>query len=125
MVLSTPYNRTISTLNKYEQQGQRLYSQNWSEEYKENYEKIFGKKESWLDRKERESIIMGLVKLVQHMDRQNIPREGRTIKITKGQAKLLEQYLTDPTTLPDAVLGCKLEVVEEMQEKKKHDDCTD
>lgn len=53
MVLSTLYNRMISTLNKYEQQGQRLYSQNWSEEYKENYEKIFGKKETWLERRER------------------------------------------------------------------------
>ena len=54
MVLSTLYNRMISTLNKYEQQGQRLYSQNWSDEYKENYEKIFGKKETWLERRERE-----------------------------------------------------------------------
>ena len=53
MVLSTLYNRMISTLNKYEQQGQRLYSQNWSDEYKENYEKIFGKKETWLERRER------------------------------------------------------------------------
>ena len=40
-------------MNKYEQQGQRLYSQNWSDEYKENYEKIFGKKETWLERRER------------------------------------------------------------------------
>ena len=53
MALSTLYNRMISTLNKYEQQGQRLYSQNWSDEYKENYEKIFGKKETWLERRER------------------------------------------------------------------------
>jgi len=40
-------------MNKYEDPTQRLYSHNWSEEYKENYEKIFGKKETWLDRRER------------------------------------------------------------------------
>lgn len=40
--------------NKYEDPTQRLQSHNWSQEYKDNYDKIFGKKETWLDRKERE-----------------------------------------------------------------------
>ena len=40
--------------NRYEDPTQRLYSHNWSEEYKENYEKIFGKKETWLERRARE-----------------------------------------------------------------------
>lgn len=40
--------------NRYEDPTQRLHSHNWSEEYKDNYEKIFGKKESWLDRRDRE-----------------------------------------------------------------------
>ena len=41
-------------MNKYEDPTQRLHSHNWSKEYKDNYERIFGKKETWLDRKERE-----------------------------------------------------------------------
>ena len=41
-------------MNKYEDPTQRLYSHNWSQEYKDNYEKIFGKKETWLERKELE-----------------------------------------------------------------------
>jgi Skp family chaperone for outer membrane proteins len=40
--------------NRYEDPTQRLHSHNWSEEYQENYEKIFGKKETWLERRERE-----------------------------------------------------------------------
>lgn len=40
--------------NRYEDPTQRLQSHGWSEEYKENYEKIFGKKETWLERRERE-----------------------------------------------------------------------
>ena len=55
--------------NRYEDPTQRLHSHNWSKEYQENYEKIFGKKETWLERRAREQ-------------------------------------------------------AEEMQEKKKHDDCT-
>lgn len=39
--------------NRYEDPTQRLHSHNWSKEYQENYEKIFGKKETWLDRRER------------------------------------------------------------------------
>lgn len=39
--------------NKYEDPTQRLVSHNWSEEYKNNYDKIFGKKETWLERKAR------------------------------------------------------------------------
>lgn len=42
-------------MNKYEDPTQRLTSHNWSEEYKENYEKIFGKKETWLERRDREA----------------------------------------------------------------------
>jgi len=41
-------------MNKYEDSTQRLNSHNWSKEYKENYEKIFGKKETWLEKRERE-----------------------------------------------------------------------
>ena len=41
-------------MNKYEDPTQRLHSHNWSEEYKENYEKVFGKKETWLERRARE-----------------------------------------------------------------------
>lgn len=40
--------------NRYEDPTERLYSHNWSEEYQENYDKIFGKKETWLERRERE-----------------------------------------------------------------------
>lgn len=40
--------------NRYEDPTARLHSHNWSKEYKDNYEKIFGKKETWLDRKARE-----------------------------------------------------------------------
>lgn len=39
-------------MNKYEHET--LTSHNWSKEYVENYEKIFGKKETWLERRERE-----------------------------------------------------------------------
>lgn len=39
--------------NRYEDPSQRLHSHGWSKEYKENYEKIFGVKETWLDRRER------------------------------------------------------------------------
>lgn len=41
-------------MNDYEDPTKRLHSHNWSEEYKANYEKIFGKKETWLERRERE-----------------------------------------------------------------------
>jgi len=41
-------------MNSYEDPTVRLTSHTWSKEYKENYDKIFKKKESWLDRKERE-----------------------------------------------------------------------
>jgi hypothetical protein len=40
--------------NRYEDSTTPLQSHNWSKEYKDNYEAIFGKKETWLDRKERE-----------------------------------------------------------------------
>jgi hypothetical protein len=41
-------------MNRHEDSTQRLHSHNWSEEYQENYEKVFGKKETWLERRERE-----------------------------------------------------------------------
>lgn len=44
--------------NRYEDPTQRLQSHGWSEEYKENYEKIFGKKETWLERRERERVVL-------------------------------------------------------------------
>lgn len=44
-------------MNRYEEPGQRLHSHNWSNEYKDNYEKIFGKKETWLERREREALV--------------------------------------------------------------------
>ena len=42
-------------MNRYEDPTQRLHSHGWSEEYKENYERIFGHKETWLERREREA----------------------------------------------------------------------
>lgn len=39
-------------MNKYEYE--QLTSHNWSEEYKNNYDRIFGKKETWLERRDRE-----------------------------------------------------------------------
>lgn len=33
-------------MNSYEDPTQRLYSHNWSKEYKDNYDRIFGKKET-------------------------------------------------------------------------------
>ena len=41
-------------MNKYEDPTVRLTSPTWSKEYKENYDRIFGKKETWLERRERE-----------------------------------------------------------------------
>jgi hypothetical protein len=40
--------------NKYEDPTVRLVASTWSEDYKKNYEAIFGKKETWLERRERE-----------------------------------------------------------------------
>jgi len=42
-------------MEKYEQPGVRLVSKVPTKAFKDNYEAIFGKKESWLDRKEREA----------------------------------------------------------------------
>lgn len=42
-------------MEKYEQPGVKITSKVPSKEYKDNYDNIFGKKESWLDRKEREA----------------------------------------------------------------------
>ena len=41
-------------MEKYERPGERLVSKVPNDKYKENYDKIFGKKETWLDRKEKE-----------------------------------------------------------------------
>lgn len=40
-------------MNSYEDPTVRLHSHTWSEEYKKNYDAIFGKKETWLERRER------------------------------------------------------------------------
>lgn len=42
-------------MEKYEQPGERLVSKVPNKAYKDNYDSIFGKKESWLDRREREA----------------------------------------------------------------------
>lgn len=42
-------------MEKYERPGEKINSKVPSEAYKDNYDKIFGKKETWLDRKEREA----------------------------------------------------------------------
>lgn len=39
-------------MNKYEDSTQRLYSKTDSQEYLENYEKIFGKKIPWYERRD-------------------------------------------------------------------------
>lgn len=39
---------------RYEEPGERLHSHNWSKEYKDNYERVFGKKKSWLDKKQED-----------------------------------------------------------------------
>lgn len=41
-------------MEKYEKPGERLVSKVPNKEYKDNYDSIFGKKESWLERRERE-----------------------------------------------------------------------
>lgn len=40
-------------MEKYEKPGERLVSKIPNKEYKDNYDSIFGKKESWLERRER------------------------------------------------------------------------
>ena len=42
-------------MEKYEQPGERLVSKVPTKEFKERYDAIFGKKETWLERRERES----------------------------------------------------------------------
>lgn len=42
---------------RYEDPGEKLHSHNWSQEYKDNYERVFGKKESWLERKQKEEMV--------------------------------------------------------------------
>lgn len=42
-------------MEKYEKLGERLVSKVPTKEYKENFDAIFGKKESWLERREREA----------------------------------------------------------------------
>jgi len=54
MLLYTDLSLIGINMNRYEDPTQRLQSHNWSEEYKENYDKIFGKKETWLERRIRE-----------------------------------------------------------------------
>jgi len=40
-------------MEKYEQPGERLVSKVPTKEFKDNYDAIFGKKETWLERRER------------------------------------------------------------------------
>lgn len=42
-------------MEKYEKPGERLVSKVPNKAYKDNYDAIFGKKESWLDRRERKA----------------------------------------------------------------------
>jgi hypothetical protein len=49
-------------MEKYEQPGGKINSKPPSKEYKDNYDAIFGKKESWLDRKEREAEMQEKIK---------------------------------------------------------------
>jgi len=42
-------------MEKYEQPGERLVSKVPTKEFKDNYDRIFGKKETWLERREREA----------------------------------------------------------------------
>lgn len=42
-------------MEKYEKPGERLVSKVPNKEYKDNYDSIFGRKESWLERREREA----------------------------------------------------------------------
>ena len=42
-------------MEKYEQVGVRLVSKVPTKEFKERYDAIFGKKETWLERREREA----------------------------------------------------------------------
>lgn len=58
------------------------------------------------------TLFEGLVLAYKAMDRQNIPKEGRVIRVTKAQAEELKTFLTNPTKLPNSILGCKLEIEE-------------
>lgn len=41
-------------MEKYEKYGEKLVSKVPTKEYKDNYDEVFGKKETWLERRERE-----------------------------------------------------------------------
>lgn len=88
-------------MEKYEKPGERLVSKVPNDAYKDNYDKIFGKKESWLDRREREK---------------GEARGGAISGLCTGTQEdhRHQGYYQD----------C-LEQQAEMQEKKKHDNCTD
>lgn len=77
-------------MNRYEDPTQRLYSNNWSEEYKENYDRIFGEKETWLERREREAKRVALK--ISYLNGDVINKAFAT----QGDADLyLEQYKAD------------------------------
>jgi len=42
-------------MERYETPGERLVSKVPTKEFKDNYDAIFGKKETWLERREREA----------------------------------------------------------------------
>lgn len=47
-------------MEKYERPGEKISILLTTKEYRDNYDRIFGKKESWLDRKEQEAKEKGL-----------------------------------------------------------------
>jgi len=59
------------------------------------------------------ALIDGLVETILSYYKQDTPKEARIIRLTPSQVKELEQYLVDPTTLPDSLLGCKLEIIDD------------
>lgn len=85
-------------MNRYEDPTQRLHSHNWSEEYKTNYEKIFGKKETWLERREREATEKKVVVKISYL---NGEIENKTFHTQEEAVSYLE---TDKTVVGWAFL---------------------
>jgi len=81
-------------MERYETPGERLVSKVPTKEFKDNYDAIFGKKETWLERREREAKLKGC------------PNKEGGCFCTGECMQTLEQRA-------------------EMQEKEKHDNCTD
>jgi len=85
-------------MERYETPGERLVSKVPTKEFKDNYDAIFGKKETWLERREREALP---------------PPKLRGCPNKEGGC-----FCT-------GVCMQALEQAAEMQEKEKHDTCTD